>query len=132
RRRRGKEIRAFAFSAKPFLQIEEGQLLPVLESHDFAVENHFIFEIARRVRKLGKLLSHSTQIARERFHPFCAPMRLGANAVKLVFHEDDRFLSRGCREPGPDCSGGRFGSGQHYFDRSKKGERGTVQSAPGG
>ena len=91
-----KQIRSFALSAQPFLQIEEGQLPAVLEGHDLAIEDQFVLELARAARPARELLRHAAQIAREDFHAFRAAMKLRANAVEFVF-DVNRSRRRDCR-----------------------------------
>ena len=45
------------------MQIEKGELLPLFERHDLAVENDFVFEGARLVGQFGELVRHPAEVA---------------------------------------------------------------------
>src|SRR2546430_2417817 len=117
-RRCGREqIGAFAFSSETFLQVEEGQFAPVLESNNLAVENKIDIELARLVGDFRKLIGDPPQIARINLDALSVPMELCANAIELVFDVNDVGILVG--KSLPDRFGCRLGRREHAFDRAK-------------
>ena len=79
----GKQIGAFIFSAQPFLQIEKGQLLPVLEGHDLAIENQIRRESSRACSAISTNCSVIRRRSREKIStrslPRCSCARIPSN-----------------------------------------------------
>ena len=79
----GEQIGAFAFASQPFLQIEKCQLLPVLERHDLAIENH----VRRRKFRACSAISMNWSVIRRRSRekistrslPRCSCARMPSN-----------------------------------------------------
>ena len=110
------------FASETLLQIEEGQFLPVLERHDLAVENDFGVQLAGVIGQFGKLIRHPAQVPRKNFHAVPATVKLGADAVELVFHVNGRCAG----EAFPDRLRGWLGTGEHALDRAKQRKFGAL------
>src|SRR6478736_6289478 len=88
---RGKEIGTLALSTQSLLQVEKGELLPLLESHDLAIDNELVRKLTRPLDKFVELLGDLAQVARKEFDPGRVAMELSANPIELVLHVNRRF-----------------------------------------
>src|SRR6185312_13843168 len=74
----------------------------VAPGHNFAVENHSIWQAGKDVGKFGERFCDFVPGAREDSYFAICTMRLGADAVVLVFYQSvleiaERFFRRCCR-----------------------------------
>ena len=72
------------------MEIKKRQFLALFERHDLAIEDQFVLKLSGLLGQLVELIRHAAQISRKYFHALCASVKLGANAVELVFHVDCR------------------------------------------
>ncbi len=124
--RSGEQISGVVLAPKPLLQVEEGQAPPFVKSDDFAVSNYFLVKPRGLFDQLRKLPGNSSQIARENLDPISAAMKLCTNPVEFVFNVHRprdcgfRLVAAGdFNKAVPDGIRGRFGSGEHAFNRTK-------------
>ena len=57
----------------------------MFEGDDLSVQNHVAPKIAARARRFRKLIGDPPEIARENFDSIAIHVKLGANAIELVF-----------------------------------------------
>src|SRR4051794_16418576 len=88
-----------------------------------------MFEPARALRDLGKLVCHPSQIARENLYSLCTAMKLSADAVELVFDVDRLAAGFVFNEARPDRLRRWFRAGEHALDWTEEGEFGGPQLA---
>jgi hypothetical protein len=124
--RSGKQIKSVVLAPQPLLQIKEGQSPPFVKSDDFAVRNQLMVKPSGLVDQLRKLPGNSSQIARENLDPVSAAMKLCTNPVEFVFNVHRPWDRRAgpvavghFNKAVPDGIRGRFGSGEHAFNRTK-------------